>query len=43
VTIGEMQDTLEPRWWDQRPKADRFEKEFGKRLGHKYCAFSCTR
>lgn len=37
--IGELRDTLKTRWWGQGPKVDRFEKEFGKRFGHKYCVF----
>ena len=37
--IKEVRDTLTSRWWGQGPKGDRFEKEFGKRFGHKYCVF----
>ncbi len=37
--IGEVRDTLKTRWWGQGPKVDKFEKEFGKRFGHKYCVF----
>jgi dTDP-4-amino-4,6-dideoxygalactose transaminase len=39
LMLGELRDTLQSRWWGQGPKADRFEKEFGQRFGHKYCAF----
>jgi dTDP-4-amino-4,6-dideoxygalactose transaminase len=37
--VRELRDTLKSRWWGQGPKVDRFEKEFGKRFGHKYCVF----
>src|SRR4030067_2682507 len=37
--IAELRDTLTSRWWGQGPKVDKFEKEFGRRFGHKYCVF----
>lgn len=37
--ISELRDTLSSRWWGQGPKVDKFEKEFGRRFGHKYCVF----
>ena len=37
--IKEVRDTLTSRWWGQGPKVDKFEKEFGKRFGHKYPVF----
>ena len=37
--VKEVRDTLMSRWWGQGPKGDRFEKEFGKRFGHKYPVF----
>jgi dTDP-4-amino-4,6-dideoxygalactose transaminase len=37
--IAELRDTLNSRWWGQGPKVDKFEKEFGRRFGQKYCVF----
>jgi dTDP-4-amino-4,6-dideoxygalactose transaminase len=37
--IGELRDTLKSRWWGQGPKVEKFQKEFGRMFGHKYCVF----
>jgi len=37
--VAELRDTLESRWWGQGPKADKFERAFGRMFGHRYPVF----
>ncbi len=40
LMIKELRDSFSGRWWGQGPKVDRFEREFGRKFGFKYCTMT---